>query len=1470
MGAYNGLSKNSQDIVRTFFNALLVPEKHDTLPLLLAEDAVIGHVQSGTSATGRYLLDSPEFSLPFALSYRNTRNISFFSESEYHPDDMRTYVFGAVQIQLEDSVLHERLFIFDYDIMLEKRPGGTLITSFIVRDSADVPRDVIGAYHFFPINQILTQADLKSIIEGVPIALMVVRKTSTTTISIMDVNNMLLALTGFPTADDLCHPPQAASEPFFFVHPDDRQYSMRKLLFTPDGPLPGHAQIRFMRKNGSWFWADVIGRSFHSEEHAQSYLLMIRDISHSVMFRRIFDVKDMAVSSGQEELTYYYETIRTGIIKILDDGPFTIIFANKRFLSLLGYSEHEESPYMPAALKDILHPDDVTILRLRMQALVGAGKNQAEGFKLRFLTKTGTYVWLRIDLMFSTENKDSTDHLTPMFFCTLTSLEAISLPEYTSLSQQYLQTLLSTTTQSGGLITDLEAPWAFRFIENNMKRLLGHPEDDDWPAFLSRDFASYILPEDLTEVKQFVPSALKEDTALSLEFRLRRLDGAIIFIHCSLRQVKDDNGTPVIAAVCVDHTHFKRIEDSLRLEKERNAKLLNMVDGTTWSFTPGMSLLEVFGLAEIELSFARPLATFLSGLADKEESVSIMEIQGRKTPGAPLHWYRIEATFLKSLDGEFHSIGRIHDVQEEHQKALELEQAMQRDNMTGLLNKRYMQDAVDRILTRLPLMENSAFCILDIDNFKEVNDRLGHLFGDSVLTGVTAALTSSVGPEAIVGRIGGDEFAFFLPDTTARAAQKIAFMIADKVRKLYVGDLKEVAISASIGIAMSPINGTTYLQLFRNADKALYAAKQSGKNAVTFTSGISGTIIPPARELLNSYDREQVRELTPQDEDFLEWALELISTTKDLGSAIQLLLSNLCATYQIDHAAISEYSPDSRLLTVTYVHDRNNNDIVLKRHSSYPAPFEKNWKPDQNSKLPHLLTNEDLQDSIIENSYKKEAGKFFKKYRFYQMFIGDRISYGTLSVFQNDSSWICPPNLYHVMVQLRTFLLPSLIRKRETDESMKNIQQQLNYDTLTGLAVLTQFKNQAASLVGDNPTEKFYILYGDIRNFKYINDAIGFAEGDRILVSLAGRLQQLKVNRQKSLAGRFFDDNFATLVSAPNYRILSNALMTILNEETEKHRRAYDGLDVFFSFGIAEVQRSERAVDEAIDNANIARKRAKWKHGNTCRLFDGVMADEIARETRLTASMHSALEAKEFIIYLQPKFSLTNRSIIGAEALVRWKHDGQILMPGEFVPYFERNGFITKVDMSVLEQVLIFQKKWLDCCGRAIPISVNLSRIHVTSDNVVEDIDKLVKSYRVPARLLEFELTETAFAENMPAIKRMLASLQRLGYMVSIDDFGSGYSSLSLLSSVPADIIKLDRSLLQKDGDRFYSKVVVRHLIEMAHEMGFHVISEGIETEKQLAMLASMGCTMGQGYLFAKPMPTDEFEATYAASFPTV
>lgn len=285
-------------------------------------------------------------------------------------------------------------------------------------------------------------------------------------------------------------------------------------------------------------------------------------------------------------------------------------------------------------------------------------------------------------------------------------------------------------------------------------------------------------------------------------------------------------------------------------------------------------------------------------------------------------------------------------------------------------------------------------------------------------------------------------------------------------------------------------------------------------------------------------------------------------------------------------------------------------------------------------------------------------------------------------------------------------------------------------------------------------------------------------------------------------------------------------------------------------------------VSEYIDRSNAARKSIKGSSIACLACFDRKMEDFLSNERRIEKKMENALSNREFLVYYQPKYDLQTNRLTGAEALVRWKDpkDGMIF-PNTFIPVFEKNGFIVQLDFFVYEEVLKTLAKWREEGREPIVVSVNVSRAHIGTADFLCKLIKLADKYEVPHHLLELELTETVLGGQHQDILTFIQACRAAGFPVSMDDFGSGYSSLNLLKELPIDVLKIDREFLNETEVSQKSCIIIEQIVQMAAKIEIHTICEGVETESQAAFLRSIGCNMAQGYLYSRPVPLSDFEA---------
>lgn len=427
----------------------------------------------------------------------------------------------------------------------------------------------------------------------------------------------------------------------------------------------------------------------------------------------------------------------------------------------------------------------------------------------------------------------------------------------------------------------------------------------------------------------------------------------------------------------------------------------------------------------------------------------------------------------------------------------------------------------------------------------------------------------------------------------------------------------------------------------------------------------------------------------------------------------------------------------------------------------------------------------------------------------------------------------------------------SIINLRET-AAMINL---VKYDRLTGLYSKEFFYQQVKDILLRNPGKKFDIICSDIENFKLINDIFGVPSGDRLLCGVASIYKELVKDR--GICGRINADQFTCLLERRwqytddlfiNVSSQINSLTNIKN--------------VVMKWGIYSIEDISISVDQMCDRAMLAARSIKGRYGKYFATYDEELRSKLLWEQAITDGMESALAQGQFEIYLQPKYRIKDDTLVGAEALVRWKHpEWGLQSPAQFIPLFEQNGFITKLDQFVWDKACDILQDWDEKGYPPISISVNVSRADIYNADLADTLTHIVTRHQLPPSRLHLEITESAYTENPSQIIQTVGQLRKLGFVVEMDDFGSGYSSLNMLNQMPLDILKLDMKFIQSETAKPMNQGILQFIMDIARLMNLGVVAEGVETRMQLERLREIGCDYVQGYYFAKPMPCRDFES---------
>ncbi|MBE6902061.1 MAG: EAL domain-containing protein [Ruminococcaceae bacterium] len=420
----------------------------------------------------------------------------------------------------------------------------------------------------------------------------------------------------------------------------------------------------------------------------------------------------------------------------------------------------------------------------------------------------------------------------------------------------------------------------------------------------------------------------------------------------------------------------------------------------------------------------------------------------------------------------------------------------------------------------------------------------------------------------------------------------------------------------------------------------------------------------------------------------------------------------------------------------------------------------------------------------------------------------------------------------------------------------------LSTDALTKLPNTMGFLAIGNELFGQNKLHEYTAMYFNLKNFRCVNSQIGSKNGDIAIKAYAAALHE-KLHMGE-FAARLGGDNFTLLIRKERtdemISYLKNALIEVALESS------VIPFTIGAHIGVYYIQQGDKMpfVMNCISTAASNARRSPTADAVT---FTPEIMQKLQREHTLTAAFPTALKDREFMVYYQPKVDLNTSRMCGCEALVRWKRDGAIIPPMEFIPLFERDGNVCALDFYMLENVCRDINEWIKQGLEPVTVSVNFSKTHLHNPNIAQDILSVIRKYNIDTRYIEIELTEMSDFSDYNAFKALVSEMKHNGVVTSIDDFGTGYSSLNLLTDFMFDVVKLDKSFLDNIM-RSHSKtdeIVVRNIINMVNELGMKAIAEGVETVEQAKLLKDIGCTMVQGYLYDRPMCGEDFLKRLAA-----
>lgn len=510
-----------------------------------------------------------------------------------------------------------------------------------------------------------------------------------------------------------------------------------------------------------------------------------------------------------------------------------------------------------------------------------------------------------------------------------------------------------------------------------------------------------------------------------------------------------------------------------------------------------------------------------------------------------------------------------------------------------------------------------------------------------------------------------------------------------------------------------------------------------------------------------------------------------------------------------------------------YFSGKKQIDILLEQELMTLSPYQ-------------IINNEFYKSDNFSNILKSNFTLYHKN-------IKKLHNYNIIIMYEETKNKFCITGIHF-------FKIPSCSCSSLNNNFLLESPSLLYLDKLTGIYNKDSFYEKTQNLIQTHPSLSFEIMCLDIERFKIINEVFGIDIADELLLSIGNFFKF--ANIVCFTYGRLYADKFVLCYPAQNNNrhFFINSLNTIANNFRNNYK-------VILSFGVYSICNNNLPISIMCDKAILALKKSKGHYLVPYGEYDNIIYENLMNEQLIINNISTSLIHKEFMFYLQPKYDLHRKKIIGAEALIRWYHPqhGHIA-PDKFIPSLETNGFILELDKYIWEEVCKTLKKWLSENKPLYPISINVSRIDLYDDTLVEFLQKLLEKYQLPTHLLELEITESAYINDTTQIIEITQKLQNCGFVIIMDDFGSGFSSLNMLKDISVDILKMDLKFLQNKNHPHRSKIIIRSIIQMAEALKLPVIIEGVETQEQADFLRSIGCIWIQGYYYSKPLSIPDYE----------
>ena len=830
---------------------------------------------------------------------------------------------------------------------------------------------------------------------------------------------------------------------------------------------------------------------------------------------------------------------------------------------------------------------------------------------------------------------------------------------------------------------------------------------------------------------------------------------------------------------------------------------------------PGMDGYEVASLVKADPATSNIPIIMVSALSQRDARVSGLQAGAEDFLSKPVDkgelWLRVRNLLrLKEMGDRLQDQSAALEQQVQDRTA-DLRQLAHYDALTCVPNRTFLYEILRKALPVAAATGwHVAVMFLDIDHFKDVNDTFGHAVGDGLLAQFSARLVAAVRLRDTVGRLGGDEFALvvLLDAEQEDGAATVADKLMKAIQEPFSVSGADVAITASIGIAVSPQDGEDAESLLKHADTAMYRAKEAGRDTFRF---FTSTMHAEATARLET---EAAGRKRTQSTGVL--ALSLLDdmdapTCAVDGAGVITALNRAWSDVTSPEAAV----PPGTAVGSSYAD-------VLAAHPAIDADAALGG-------LQRLLAGEGDRFVLAYSTGAGMAERCFKLVAFpLADGAGAVLSHVEITPAGRTGSGVAVQPSHDALTSLvsRDCLLEVLARALEADQGER--------------------PPLAAACLG-------------IDGLKHVNDSYGYAAGDELLIRVSDRLAQ-HVRDGDTLA-RFAGDEFVVIWPLAATEAQTDVLAQRLAAAFDAPFQLTAGtVSVTASIGVA-LGGAPQSGEDLLLAASAAMRDAKRRGPGRTSVYTSDQKRNTRSRIRLEAEIRGGIARREFVLYYQPVIDLQQRTVTGVEALVRWQHPDGLRMPDDFIPVAERSGLIVPLGAWIVDEACRQAAEWAGS-GLELTMGVNLSARQVADPGLLSIVESALHRADIPAQRLLLEITESAVIEDAELALTALESLHRLGAGIAIDDFGTGYSSLLYLKRYPIHTLKIDRAFVAGMGINANDDAIVASIVHLAGAVNAVSTAEGVETTEQAVALRALGCRSAQGYFFARPTPAQDLPDT--------